>query len=66
MTKRFWSGCAHFAPKMKGTPDAGLFAVLSSNVDQHGPAFREAAAKIAAINILQAFMKDFAKCKSDV
>jgi len=56
---------AHFAPKMKGTPDAGLFAVLSSNIDQHGLAFREAAAKIAAIDTLQTFMKDFAKRKSD-
>jgi hypothetical protein len=56
---------AHFAPKMKGTPDAGLFAVLSSDIDQHGMAFREAAAKIASIDTLQTFMKDFAKRKSD-
>ena len=56
---------AHFAPKMKGTPDANLFAVLSSDIDQHGMAFREAAAKIASIDTLQTFMKDFAKRKSD-
>ena len=56
---------AHFAPKMKGTPDANLFAVLSSDIDQHGLAFREAAAKIASIDTLQSFMKDFAKRKSD-
>jgi hypothetical protein len=55
----------HFAAKMKGTPDAGLFAVLSSDIDQHGLAFREAAAKIASIDTLQTFMKDFAKRKSD-
>ena len=56
---------AHFAPKMKGTPDANLFAVLSSDIDQHGLAFREAAAKIASVDTLQTFMKDFAKRKSD-
>lgn len=55
---------AHFAPKMKGTPDANLFAVLSSDIDQHGLAFREAAAKIASVDTLQTFMKDFAKRKS--
>ena len=53
----------HFAPKMKSTPDGGLFAVLSADIDQHGMAFREAAAKIAAIDSLQTFMKDFAKRK---
>jgi hypothetical protein len=55
----------HFAAKMKGTPDANLFAVLSANIDQHGMAFREAAAKIASVDTLQTFMKDFAKRKSD-
>jgi hypothetical protein len=49
-----------FAAKMKPTPDANIFAVLSSPVDQHGLAFRDAAAKIAAVDTLQAFMKDFA------
>ncbi len=52
-----------FAPKMKNTPDANLFAVLSAPVDQHGLAFREAAAKIASVDTLQSFMKDFAKRK---
>jgi hypothetical protein len=55
----------HFAAKMKGTPDANLFAVLSADIDQHGMAFREAAAKIASVDTLQTFMKDFAKRKSD-
>jgi hypothetical protein len=50
----------HFAAKMKGTPDANMFAVLSSDIDQHGLAFREAAAKIASVDTLQSFMKDFA------
>ena len=54
---------ARFSPKMKNTPDANLFAVLSSPVDQHGLAFREAAAKIASVDTLQSFMKDFARRK---
>jgi phosphoribosylamine-glycine ligase len=55
----------HFAHLMKGTPDANLFAVLSSDIDAHGLAFRDAAAKIASVDTLQAFMKDFAKRKTD-
>ncbi|HEY0266603.1 MAG TPA: hypothetical protein VGC16_07620, partial [Rhizomicrobium sp.] len=50
-----------FAPKMKTTADANLFAVLSAPIDAHGLAFREAAAKIASIDTLQSFMKDFNK-----
>lgn len=53
----------HFTAKMKGTPDANLFAVLSADIDAHGLAFRDAAAKIASVDTLQAFMKDFAKRK---
>jgi hypothetical protein len=49
----------HFAAKMKGTPDANLFTVLSASIGQHGLAFRDAAAKIASVDTLQAFMKDF-------
>jgi hypothetical protein len=56
----------HFAPKMKTTPDANLFAVLSASIDAHGLAFREAAARIAAVDTLQAFMKDFSKRHADV
>jgi len=55
----------HFAAKMKGTPDANLFNVLSADIDQHGLAFRDAAARIASVDTLQAFMKDFTKRKSD-
>jgi hypothetical protein len=54
----------HFASKMKGTPDANLFAVLAADIDQHGLAFREAAARIASVDTLQSFMKDFNKRKS--
>ena len=50
---------------MKGTPDANLFAVLSADIDQHGLAFRDAAAKIASVDTLEAFMKDFNKRRSD-
>jgi hypothetical protein len=36
-----------FGARMRGTPDANIFAVLSAPLDQHGLAFRDAAAKIA-------------------
>lgn len=52
-----------FGARMRGTPDANIFAVLSAPLDQHGLAFRDAAAKIAAVDTLQAFMKDFARRK---
>jgi hypothetical protein len=55
----------HFAVKMKTTPDGNLFAVLSSDIDQHGLAFRDAAARIASVDTLEAFMKDFGKRKPD-
>ncbi len=55
----------HFAAKMRGTPEANLFTVLAADIDQHGMAFREAAAKIASVDTLEAFMKDFSKRKSD-
>jgi hypothetical protein len=55
----------HFASKMKGTQDANLFAVLAADIDQHGLAFRDAAAKIASLDTLQSFMKDFNKRRSD-
>jgi hypothetical protein len=38
-----------------------LFAVLSQPIDQHGLAFREAAARIASVDTLRAFMTDFTK-----
>ena len=51
----------NFAPKMKGTPDMNLFTVLSQSIDQHGLAFREAAAQIASVDTLKSFMADFTK-----
>jgi hypothetical protein len=57
---------ARFGARIKNTPDANIFAVLSAPVDQHGLAFRDAAAKIAAVDTLQAFMKDFAARRSQV
>ncbi len=51
----------HFGPKMGTTPDGNAFAVLSQPIDMHGLAFREAAAKIASVDTLETFMKDFNK-----
>ena len=51
----------NFTAKLKGTPDMNLFTVLSQPIDQHGLAFREAAAKIASVDTLRAFMTDFTK-----
>lgn len=51
----------HFAPKMQNTPDGNAFAVLAQEIDMHGLAFRDAAAKIASVDTLQAFMKDFSR-----
>jgi hypothetical protein len=51
----------HFAPKMQNTPDGSTFNVLSQEIDMHGLAFRDAAAKIASVDTLQAFMKDFGR-----
>jgi tetratricopeptide (TPR) repeat protein len=51
----------HFAPKMQNTSDAKAFGVLSQQIDMHGVAFRDAAARIASVDTLQAFMKDFGK-----
>ena len=51
----------HFGPKMRNTPDGQAFTVLSQDIDMHGVAFRDAAAKIASVDTLQAFMKDFGK-----
>ncbi len=51
----------NFMPKMTGTQDASAFTALSQNIEMHGLAFRDAAAQIASVDTLQAFMKDFAK-----
>jgi len=54
-----------YAPKMKGTADANIFNVLSAPIDQHGMAFRQAAAQIASVDTLQAFVKDFNKRRAE-
>jgi hypothetical protein len=52
---------AHFAAKMKSSPDASAFAVVTQNIDAQGAAFRDLAGKIASIDTLENFMKDFRK-----
>ena len=60
MTKPAWTGCASISrAKMKGTPDANLSRCCRRISTMHGLAFRDAAAKIASVDTLQAFMKDF-------
>ncbi len=48
----------HFAARMKGSPDAAAFAVVTQRIDLQGVAFRDAAAKVASIDTLQSFMKE--------
>jgi hypothetical protein len=48
----------HFAAKMASSPDGNAFQVVSERIDLHGLAFRNAAAQIASIDTLKAFMKD--------
>jgi hypothetical protein len=50
-----------FAPKMKSSPDASAFAVVTQNIDLQGVAFRDMAGKIASIDTLEGFMLDFKK-----
>ncbi|HEY0281546.1 MAG TPA: hypothetical protein VGC27_02855 [Rhizomicrobium sp.] len=47
-----------FAAKMKESRDANAFDVVTQRIDMHGLAFRDAAAKVASIDTLRAFMKD--------
>ncbi|HEY5337309.1 MAG TPA: hypothetical protein VIJ85_03825, partial [Rhizomicrobium sp.] len=51
----------HFATKMKASPDASAFAVVTQNIDTQGAAFRDLAGQIASIDTLENFMKDFRK-----
>ncbi len=54
----------HFAAKMKASPDASAFAVVTQRIDMQGVAFRDVAGKIASIDTLESFMTDF-KTKFD-
>jgi hypothetical protein len=47
----------HFMAKMKGTPNASAFAVVTQRIDMHGMAFRDAAAQVAQVDTLTSFMK---------
>ncbi len=49
----------HFSAKMKKSPDGSAFAVVTQRIDTQGVAFRDVAGKIASIDTLQTFMKDF-------
>jgi hypothetical protein len=51
----------HFAAKMKASSDASAFVVVTQNIDAQGAAFRDLAGKIASIDTLENFMKDFRK-----
>ncbi len=52
---------AHFGPKMKSSPDASAFAVVTQKIDTQGVAFRDMAGKIASVDTLEGFMQDFKK-----
>jgi hypothetical protein len=52
---------AHFAVKMKASPDASAFAVVTQDIDSQGTAFRDQAAQIASVDTLETFMQDFRK-----
>jgi hypothetical protein len=51
----------HFAAKMKTSPDASAFAVVTQAIDLQGVAFRDMAGQIASVDTLEAFMQDFKK-----
>lgn len=48
----------NFMPKMKGTPNATGFAIVTERIDLQGIAFRDAAAKIASVDTLKMFMTE--------
>jgi hypothetical protein len=50
-----------FGPKMKSSPDASAFGVVTQNIDLQGVAFRDMAGKIASVDTLEGFMQDFKK-----
>jgi hypothetical protein len=48
----------NFTPRMKGTPNAVGFAVVTERIDLQGLAFRDAAAKVASVDTLKMFMNE--------
>jgi hypothetical protein len=51
----------HFAARMKPSPDASAFAVVTQAIATQGTAFRDMAGQIASIDTLETFMQDFKK-----
>jgi hypothetical protein len=51
----------HFVAKMKNTPDAPAFAVLTDRIDRHGVLFRDLASQVASVDTLTTFMQDLRK-----
>jgi tetratricopeptide (TPR) repeat protein len=51
----------HYAVKMKASPDANAFAVVTQNIQLQGAAFRDLAGQIASVDTLESFMQDFRK-----
>jgi hypothetical protein len=51
----------HYAAKMKASPDAKAFAVVTERIDRRGVEFRDLVKQIASVDTLQAFMADFKK-----
>ncbi len=51
----------HFGAKMKTSPDAPAFAVVTEAIDTQGAAFRDMAARIASVDTFRTFMKNFRK-----
>ena len=52
---------ARYTTKLKGGPDEKAFAVITGRDNIHGLAFRDAAAKVASVDMLQTFVKDMQK-----
>jgi hypothetical protein len=50
-----------FEAKMKESPDASAFSVVTGRIDERGVAFQDLAKSIAAVDTLQAFMADLKK-----
>jgi hypothetical protein len=48
----------NFLPKMKGSPSAAAFAVVTERIDLQGVAFRDTAANVASVDTLKAFMTE--------
>jgi hypothetical protein len=52
---------SRYSDKMRSSPEASAFAVVTQKLDTQGTAFRDMAGQIASIDTLEAFMQDFKK-----